>query len=95
MAQGVSRRPLNTEDRVRAWVSPCEICGGQSGTGIGFSPSSSGLPINIIPPLLSILVYHLGGEQYALWWSQFRDIVSPHRPEQPYTGLWWLCVLSA
>jgi hypothetical protein len=37
----VSRRPLTAEARVRFWVSPCGICGGQSGTGTGFSPSTS------------------------------------------------------
>jgi hypothetical protein len=44
MAQVVSRRPLTAEARVRARVNPCEICGGQSGTGTGFSPSSSVFP---------------------------------------------------
>jgi hypothetical protein len=44
MAQAVSRRPLNAEDQVRAWVSPCRICGKQSDTGIGFSLISSVLP---------------------------------------------------
>jgi hypothetical protein len=39
MAQAVSRRPLTAETRVRSRVSSCEICGGQSGTGTGFSPS--------------------------------------------------------
>jgi hypothetical protein len=30
------------------------------GTGTGFSQSSSVFPVHIIPPLLSILIYHLG-----------------------------------
>jgi hypothetical protein len=37
MAQAVSQRPLTAEAPVRSRVSPCGICGGQSGTGIGFS----------------------------------------------------------
>jgi hypothetical protein len=41
MAQVVSRRPLTAEALVRALVNPCGICGGQSGTGTVFSPSSS------------------------------------------------------
>jgi hypothetical protein len=44
MSQAVSRRPLTAEARVRAWFNPCWICGGQSGTGTGFSPSSSVFP---------------------------------------------------
>jgi hypothetical protein len=44
MAQAVSRRPLTAEARVPSWVSPCEICGGQSGIGTGFSPSNSVFP---------------------------------------------------
>jgi hypothetical protein len=44
MAQVVSRRPLTAEARIRALVNPCGICGGQSGTGTGFSPSSSVFP---------------------------------------------------
>jgi hypothetical protein len=54
MAQAVSRRPLTAEARVRAWVEACGICGGQSGTAAGFSPSSSVSPVSIIPPLLHI-----------------------------------------
>jgi hypothetical protein len=44
MAQAVSRRPLTAEARIRSLVSPCGVYGGQSGTGTGFSPSTSVLP---------------------------------------------------
>jgi hypothetical protein len=40
MAKVVSRRTLTAETR----VNPCGICGGQSGTGTGFSPNSSVFP---------------------------------------------------
>jgi hypothetical protein len=60
MAQAVSRRSLTAESRIRDGVNPYGLCGGQSGTGTGFSPSSSVSPVNIIPPSFSILMYHLG-----------------------------------
>jgi hypothetical protein len=44
MAQAVNRRPLTAEAQVRARVSLCGICCGKSGTGTGFSQSSSVYP---------------------------------------------------
>jgi hypothetical protein len=44
MAQAVSRRPLTAEARVRSRIIQCGICGGQSGTGTGFSLSTSVFP---------------------------------------------------
>jgi hypothetical protein len=48
VAQAVSRRPLTAEARIRARASPSGICGGQSGTGTGFSPSFSAFPISFV-----------------------------------------------
>jgi hypothetical protein len=38
-------------------------------------------PVNIIPPRLSLLTYHLGDEQQTRWRPQFRDVVWPRRHE--------------
>jgi hypothetical protein len=65
MAQAVSRRPLTAQARIRARVKPLGICGGQSGTGTGFSPKSSIFPVNIIFHGRFPNSYHLGDEQYV------------------------------
>jgi hypothetical protein len=44
MVQAVSRRPPTAEARFRSRFSLYVICGGQSGTGTGFSPSTSVFP---------------------------------------------------
>jgi hypothetical protein len=44
MVQAVSHRSVTAVARLRIQVSPCVICGGQSGTGSGFSPSTSAFP---------------------------------------------------
>jgi hypothetical protein len=47
MAEAVSRRPVTAEAWLRSRVSPCAICGGQSGTGTVLSPEYFGFPLSI------------------------------------------------
>jgi hypothetical protein len=52
MAQAVSSRPPSAEARFRSRVSPCRICGGQSGTGTCLSRVFRYCPVNFIPSVL-------------------------------------------
>jgi hypothetical protein len=56
MAQAFCRWPLTTGTRVRTQVIRCRICDGESGTGTGFSPSSSVSPVSVIALWLSVLI---------------------------------------
>jgi hypothetical protein len=55
MAQVVSRRPLTAMARVRSRVSPCGICGGQSGTGTGVSSSTAVFPCQFLSTVAALL----------------------------------------
>jgi hypothetical protein len=82
MAQAISLRPFTTETRIRARVSSCVICGGQSGTWTGFSVISSFFSLSV-----SI---HRGCTYLGLIWGmnnrtvggRSSDTVSPHRDER-------------
>jgi hypothetical protein len=63
MAQAVSHRPLTAEARVRSRFSLCGIYGGQSGTGTGFSPSSSVFPCQY-HPTVALLIYISSSELF-------------------------------
>jgi hypothetical protein len=61
MAQAVSCWLFTVEAWVCVCISPCLICGLQSGTGTDFSLEFFGFsPVDIISPWFFILVYELG-----------------------------------
>ena len=67
MAQAVSRRLITSESRGQFQASRCEIFGGQSGTGTGFTPSTSVFPC----------LYHSTGA------NKIKVNQSHYRPEVP------------
>jgi hypothetical protein len=76
LAREVSSRPLTAEAHVRALVSTCGICGGQSGTETGLSPSSSVFTVIIIPLWLSILMHHVGMNNRLVSGNERRRVVN-------------------
>jgi hypothetical protein len=67
MAEVVSCRPVTTDAQFCAWVSPCGICCGQSGTGTCF--------------FLSFSVFHLSVSlhrgflySYIIWGMNIRPV---------------------
>jgi hypothetical protein len=81
MAHAASRRPLTAEDRVRSRVSPRGICGGKSGTGTGFSASSSVFLVNFITP-----VFH---------YTEKTDMIVELRKKQMCTEFSWMLPILA
>jgi hypothetical protein len=80
--------PPTAEARVRARVSPCEIRGGQSGTGTGLSPSPLVFPCQYHRSIRAPYSYinnhyhHLREEQWIRWWPQFGDSLTKSTKER-------------
>jgi hypothetical protein len=87
----VSLRPLTVKARVRSPVSPCEICGGHSGTVTGFSPITSVFPVSIIPPMLHTHSY-ICHQRCIMFLSQYFSFPCQYRSTNaPYSYLSTCC----
>jgi hypothetical protein len=75
MVQAVSRRPFSAEARLRSLGNPRGIYGGESGTGTCFSLSASVFSCQY--HFTGCFHTHLGDEQQARWWPQFRCRLAP------------------
>jgi hypothetical protein len=69
---------LRTWQLVYAQVSPCEICGGKSGTRQVFIQFS---PLSIITLWLSMFIHHWGMNKRPIG-DRSSETVSPHQYEQ-------------
>jgi len=63
IAQAVSHWSATAEDRIRSQAKQCELCGGQSGNGTGFSPSISAFLVYRYSPLILVLTSFLSEVQ--------------------------------
>jgi hypothetical protein len=81
MAQAVSCWSFTADARVRACVSPCGICGGQSGAGTSFSQSFYFLLSISFHRGFCTYIYHLGMNN-RLVGGRSSETASPHRHEQ-------------
>jgi hypothetical protein len=82
MDQVVSLHHLSAEAQVRARVSACGVCYGQSDNVEVLLRIIRFYPVSIIPRRFFILIHHPGNKQLAPWWPQFGDVISPNRREQ-------------
>ena len=64
MSQATIHRPPTSKVRSLSRVSPCVVCGGQNGTGTGFSPRSSVPPT---PPPQHCHSTHVSYSLLLLW----------------------------
>jgi hypothetical protein len=87
IAQAVSRWPLAAKARARFQVSPCEICGGQSGPATGFSPSTSVIPCQYHSIIaLCLFIRHRGSISLAVGSTVKLHTHTPtHTPTHPHT----------
>ena len=74
-------RSLIADARIQSQAYPCGICGRQSGTGTGFSPSTV-KPVRLATHVIRLLVTflsHFYGTDKFLWyydWSSFCNLVT-------------------
>jgi len=50
---------ITVETRLRSQANPCEICGGQSGSGTGFSPRTAVFSVSVIPQISTLIFIYM------------------------------------
>jgi hypothetical protein len=77
VSQAVSCRPFTAEVPCRSQASLCEICGGHSGTGIGFTPGISVFipPIPVIRRHLQVAVSKIGEHCEGKYFSPSQSLL--------------------